>query len=146
MISKRSYDSNAQAWGGYGLNLHRDDVAKVANFLNLDQGKINGQQMVEPEMLKQAMQRSEASPSGLPINTNSSTTYYKNGFWAFKANKYIDCKNKVWIPFMSGYGGINISLLPNGMTFYYFSDNNDFFGTWVHALGEANKISSLCTS
>ena len=31
-----------------------------------------------------------------------------------------------WIPFMSGYGGITVAMAPNGATYYYFSDNEEF--------------------
>jgi hypothetical protein len=31
-----------------------------------------------------------------------------------------------WSAFMSGYGGNIVALLPNGVTFYSFSDGNEF--------------------
>jgi hypothetical protein len=45
---------------------------------------------------------------------------------------------------MSGYGGILVALLPNGMIYYYFSDG----GVYLSALGiaEANRIRPICGS
>ena len=34
------------------------------------------------------------------------------------------------------------ALLPNGATYYYFSDNAEF--AWGQALAEAHSISSVC--
>jgi hypothetical protein len=43
---------------------------------------------------------------------------------------------------MSGYGGITVLLLPNGATYYIFSDGNEF--SWYAAVNEINKIAPLC--
>ena len=37
----RTYDSVAQPIGGYGLTYLIDDIARIATFLNMDDGKIN---------------------------------------------------------------------------------------------------------
>jgi hypothetical protein len=49
-----------------------------------------------------------------------------------------------WIPYMSGYGGITILLLPNGATYYVFSDANEF--KWYNAVHEINRIKPFCAS
>ena len=43
---------------------------------------------------------------------------------------------------MSGYGGIVVALLPNGMTYYYFSDGGSF--VFSRAVAEADKIKPFC--
>ena len=43
---------------------------------------------------------------------------------------------------MSGFGGIIVALLPNGMTYYYFSDGGKY--AWAKAAKEAAKISPIC--
>jgi hypothetical protein len=43
---------------------------------------------------------------------------------------------------MSGYGGIGVQLLPNGMTYYFFSDGFDY--TYTTTLNELDKISPIC--
>lgn len=39
---------------------------------------------------------------------------------------------------MSGYGGIIFALLPNGISYYYFTDGGH--GSWKDAAVELNKI------
>ncbi len=43
---------------------------------------------------------------------------------------------------MSGFGGITYALLPNGMTYYYFSDGYTF--AWESAVIAANQIKPFC--
>jgi hypothetical protein len=45
---------------------------------------------------------------------------------------------------MSGYGGIVVALLPNGMTNNYVSDGAVF--RWAAAAAEANRMKSFCQS
>ena len=47
-----------------------------------------------------------------------------------------------WVPFMSGYGGNIVAMPPNGVSFYRFSDGNEF--PWVPALFELNKLAPVC--
>lgn len=47
-----------------------------------------------------------------------------------------------WVPKMFGYSGNVVALFPNGITYYYFSDNREF--TWNAALEESSKIAPLC--
>jgi len=43
---------------------------------------------------------------------------------------------------MSGYGGITVAMAPNGATYYYFSDNEEF--SWSPPVHEMNKLSPYC--
>ena len=47
-----------------------------------------------------------------------------------------------WVPMMSGYGGNSVLLLPNGATFYIFSDGGEW--EWFGAVNEINKIAPFC--
>jgi hypothetical protein len=116
-----------------------DDIAKLAIFLNNDRGKILGEQMIDIGMLDAAFQRNKSNP-GLPAG--SADLRYNNGYWAFNAQATLGCPAPTWIPFMSGFGGITIALLPNGMTYYYVSDGNSY--TWSRAIREANKFRPFC--
>jgi hypothetical protein len=44
----------------------------------------------------------------------------------------------VYVPFMSGFGGITAAMLPNGATYYYFSDNDEF--GWLAAAAQTYKL------
>lgn len=129
-----------------GLFYHRDDVVKLADMLNTDSGKVNGVPVLDVDMVNAALQRN-SSDRGLPTDPSESTptSMYNNGFWVYDLNASTvvqNCNSETWIPYMSGYGGIGIQMLPNGMTYYFFSDGSDY--TFVTTLNELDKISSLC--
>ena len=67
---------------------------------------------------------------------------YNNAFWAnrYTTSNGYDCE--FWVPQMLGVSGNVVALFPNGITYYYFSDNQEF--TWDAALQESDKIVSLC--
>jgi CubicO group peptidase (beta-lactamase class C family) len=129
-------------FGGYGLFWTRDDIAKIALLLNNQDGVIDGTQVLEPGLLAASLQRDENDrgvyTTGIPVFN------YRNGFWAREwipsQNRRYNCS--FWTPFMSGYGGISVVLIPKGSTYYYFSDNNEF--AWYEAVNESNKINPIC--
>lgn len=141
--SMRTYESSSwkgQPWGGYGLFVTQDDVAKVVTFLNNDGGAAGGTQLLHPDALADTMQQ-DATDRGLPTGTGF---MYNNGFWAkeFTPQEFPEYSCTFWAPFMSGYGGITIVMMPNGSTYYYFSDNDEF--SWYDAVSESNNIRSHC--
>jgi CubicO group peptidase (beta-lactamase class C family) len=129
-------------FGGYGLFLTQDDIAKISLLLNNQNGSIDGIQVLEPDLLAASLQRN-SNDRGL--NTTGVPVFkYRNGFWAKEwtpsENRQYTCS--FWTPFMSGYGGITVVMMPNGATYYYFSDNNEF--DWYKAVNESNKLSPMC--
>jgi hypothetical protein len=138
----RTADDNwqGQAEGGYGLWWIPDDIARISIFLNNNGGTIAGEQILHPALLAAALQQDPAD-RGVQID---SQRMYNNAFWAnryTKANGF-DCE--FWVPQMLGVSGNVVALFPNGITYYYFSDNQEF--TWDAALHEADKIIPLCPS
>ena len=129
-------------FGGYGLFLTRDDVAKLSLLINVDHGKLGNEQILDPGLLDAAMQRDKGNRG---LNTTGVPVFkYNAGFWA---KEWTQAKDRqyacsFWTPFMSGYGGITILFIPNSTTYYYFSDNNEFF--WYDAILEANKLKPIC--
>ena len=134
----RTFDSASQAYSGYGLTYHRDDVVKLAEFLNKDDGQINSVQMLEPNLLADAMQQT----SNHGLDAGSTIDKYQNGFWGWNAKQALGCINDTWIPYMSGYGGIGVIMLPGDMTYYFFSDNHEH--TFVTTVIELNKLHNFC--
>jgi len=133
-------DWQGQAEGGYGLWWIPDDIAKIATLLNNQEGQINGVQVLHPGLLAASLQR---SPDDRGVRIDSQRMY-NNAFWA---NRYtqadgFDCE--FWVPQMLGVSGNVVALMPNGTTYYYFSDNQEF--TWDAALRELDKITPLCGS
>jgi hypothetical protein len=136
--TRRTYDSTAQPFTGWGLIWLRDDVAKIGKFLAIDDGATGGSGLLDAAQLNAAMQRTAADRGTTPL-----TDYrYNNGFWAHNARTGLGCASDTWIPFMSGYGGITVLLLPNDTVYYYFSDNDTYL--WMEAAGEAAKIRPIC--
>lgn len=130
-------DWQGQAEGGYGQWWIPDDIARLGTFL-LGGGKINGEQTLHEELLAASLQQ---NPEDRGVSIDS-RRMYNNAFWA---NQYLpsdgfDCE--LWASQMLGVSGNVVVLFPNGITYYYFSDNQEF--TWDAALRESDMIIPLC--
>jgi hypothetical protein len=138
--SKRTYDTQAQPWAGYGLSFISDDLIKLGRFAYQQQGKINGQQLLDASMLQDAMQL--GSNGGL--NTGTLSSRYRYGFWGYDLSdsSQVGCANPSWVPYMSGFGGIGVVMLPNQMVYYYVSDNSEY--GFTKTVKELAKISPVC--
>jgi len=138
----RTFDSEAQPFTGYGLTLHRDDLVKIGEFLNRRHGTIGGHEMLDRTLLREALQQTPRH--GLTAGVAESR--YLHGFWAWNgasaAHGPALCEHDVWIPYMSGFGGIGLVLLPNDMVYYFVSDNHEY--GFKSALIELNKVRPLC--
>jgi len=136
----RTRDNNwqGQAIGGLGLWLVPDDVAKIASLLNADGGVIDGEQILNPDLLGTALQL-DSGNRGVDIDTRRK---YNNAFWAQKYGVADGFDCEFWVPHMLGYSGVVVALFPNGATYYYASDNREF--SWAAALREADKVAPLC--
>jgi len=137
--TRRTYDEVAQPFSGYGLTLHSDDIARLGAFLVEGSGKVDETPVLDFRLLNEALQRIPED-TGLPAG--SADLRYNNGYWAFRTDLDGACREPVWIPFMSGYGGISVALLPNRSVYYVFSDHGQF--KWLPAAVESNKIKSIC--
>ena len=141
--SKRTYDAENEPFASHGLFYTRDDVVKLANLMNVDGGLIGGRRVLDAHELRSAMQLT--LDKGLSIgnadDAQNNAWYYNNGVWSGR---------KLWtlrqcpvdIPLMRGYGGIHVSMYPNGATYYYFNDNDD--KEWLAAADEINKLQPFC--
>lgn len=147
----RTDDSPAgKPFGGYGLFFIQDDVAKLGRFLNNRGGVINGKQVLDPIRLRESLFRN-ANPVDVSLSipdegmsAASRTFRYHNYFWGkfMTTAEFPQYPCNFWISFMSGYGGNSVVLLPNGATFYIFSDGNEF--VWYSAINEINKVAPFC--
>lgn len=129
-------------FSGYGLFWTQDDIAKMVKLLNNTHGVIGSTQVLQPAMLDDSMQR---NPADRGVDTTGTTVFkYNNGFWAknFTPTDYPQYTCSFYVPFMSGYGGITVAMMPNGATYYYFSDNNEF--SWAAAVNETDKLAHEC--
>jgi len=128
-----------QPYVGWGLTFLPDDLAKLAHFFHIDRGRVDGQALVDAESLAGAMQRNATDP-GLPAPGKG--VRYNNGVWALDAAAFAGCKTPLWVPFMSGFGGISVVMMPNDILYYYVSDNYEF--AWARAVTAANTYRPMC--
>ena len=105
----------------------------------MDNGQINGLAVIDRFELDAALQR---DPLDRGINTSTAGFKYNNGFWAHEIASDVSCSGELWVPFMSGYGGISVLLLPNDTVYYVWSDNDTYL--WMDAAQESHAIRSLC--
>ena len=159
----RTDDSPAGAPSGYyGLFFNQDDVAKIGDFLNNGKGMIAGKQLLDPTRLEAALFRGpNASSTGVPILGQSNASLlgaeklgrgkirknprrYSHGFWgrSITTGEFPEYHCNFWGSFMAGYGGNILMLLPDGATFYIFSDGMEF--PWAPAVAEINKVALMC--
>jgi hypothetical protein len=117
-----------------------DDVAKLARFFE-STNNLPGQ-LLDPAMYRAALQR-EPGDRGLRASEDGSLVY-NNGFWAVRVAGLPGCDADRFVPFMSGYGGISLVLMPNDVAYYYFSDGGDF--RFMRAVREAARIRPYCAS
>ncbi|HEY8569938.1 choice-of-anchor D domain-containing protein [Microbulbifer sp.] len=133
-FSRRTYDSVQQPFTGWGLMWLRDDVAKIGSFY-----AGSSQSVLDQAQLDAALQRDAADRGLQPLADYK----YNNGFWAHEVSSDMSgCSAPLWLPFMSGYGGISILILPNNTVYYYFSDADEYL--WMDAAQESHNIRSLC--
>lgn len=142
--------ASGHPFGSHGLFFIRDDVAKLGQFLNNSGGAINKAQVLDPTRLKESLFRT-VNPATVGVSVPDRGTpvvpytfRYHNLFWAksMTASEFPQYRCSFWVPFMSGYGGNTVLLLPNGAIYYLFSDGNEF--VWYTAVNEINKIAPFC--
>jgi hypothetical protein len=137
--TRRTRDPQRQPFTGWGLVFHRDDIARIGQFLTRDHGRLDGVPFFDERAFDAAMQRDLHDPGLTAIDA---TFRYNKGFWAHDISRYIACKKPVWVPYMAGFGGINVLLFPNDTVYYYFSDGGIF--RWSQAAIESNRIHDMC--
>lgn len=135
--TRRTYDEARQPFVGWGLTLLPDDVAKISAYLQNPDSY--GQPLMAPRELAAAMQRDE---NAVGLAGPDANFRYNNGFWAWNAQAALECAHPVWTPFMSGFGGIAVAFLPNGASYYYFSDGGEY--RWGRAVRALSSLAPMC--
>ena len=134
---RRTTGPRRQPLTGYGMVFYRDDIARAASSLTRQVGAFKTN--FSEAQLAAALQLDEENRG---MAAGAKTLRYKNGFWGWNAKNTLRCKDDIWIPFLSGYGGISVVLLPRGDVFYYFSDGG--VHTFSSAIKEISKITQIC--
>ncbi|MGD9599705.1 MAG: serine hydrolase [Steroidobacteraceae bacterium] len=138
--TRRTRDPAAQPFTGYGLLLHRDDIARVGALLVSPEPRLDGTPLFDPAQFARAMQR---NPDDRGLTAIDAHFRYANGFWAHDVSPYLGCTQPTWVPYMAGFGGITVLLIPNGTVYYYVSDGGAF--QWRLAAEESHRIRPYCS-
>jgi hypothetical protein len=136
-VVRRSYDDHAQPLIGYGMTLLTDDIARLARALN----KGDFASELDERMYLQAMQRFPVSRDAAPAPAHGKYAY-RHGFWALREVELPGCSVPLVIPFMSGFGGINVVMMPNDTVFYTFNDGGFF--AFSDVVSQSHSLRSMC--
>lgn len=139
LVTRRTYDAVRQPFGGWGITFQPDDFARLGLFLARGDGVAGRETMLDPAMLAAALQR---DPAQRGLAAGAENLRYQHSVWAWNAASVLGCKGEVWIPFLAGYGGILVALMPNGMVYYRVSDGGDI--PWARGASAANAIKPFC--
>lgn len=143
--TRRTEDAAAQPFFGWGLFLRADDVAKLARFLGAARGDAGAGPLLDGRLLDEAMQRMPGA-RGLPV-AHLEKYRYQHGVWARDLGAELGCGEPLWVPFLSGFGGITVALFPNGVAWYNFADDGLLASIdFAAPAREAAKIRPLCAA
>ena len=133
---RRTTDKEKVPYSGWGMYFERNDLILLNNLIRSDERK----KYFSDSYIMEALQLT--TDKGFKA-LQSSDIFYNNGIWSARFEKDIfGCKDDLYVPFMSGFGGITVVFLPNSMLYYYISDNYTF--SWYPAVYAAHEIRPLC--
>jgi len=122
-----------------GLFPTMDDVAKISTLYQ-NHGVHNGEQLLHSIKTQEALYR--ADKQGLPsfwANNGYGDSQYLYSFWSEPLLKD-GCFFQV--PYMSGFGGNIVALLPHGVTAFRFADASEYSATDM--VRAAASIGTIC--
>jgi hypothetical protein len=133
--SLRTNDENYNALTGLGMYFSVNDLYHLSNIFHSIKNNSSKNIFLHDALNPNYSNSLEA--------IRSANIFYNNGFWSKVFDKNLfGCKEDIWIPFMSGFGGITFAILPNGMSYYYFSDG--YVYSWNDAVIASHNMRSFC--
>jgi len=124
----------------FGLTPTIDDVAKLSTLLQ-QRGQHGGAQILSPTKVDDALRPRDPGLSTL-VPSRFGEQRYHLSFWSLPYQTALGCRFHV--PYMWGYGGNFVVLLPNGISAFRFADANLHDLETMILAGEA--IRPFCTS
>ena len=125
---------------GFGLTPTIDDLAKLATLLQL-RGQHHGTQILSAAKIDEALRRT-ATGLSTRVASRFGDQRYHLSFWSLPYRTALGCS--VHVPYMLGYGGNIVVLLPNGVSAFRFADGHIYDPETMIVAGEA--IRPLCAS
>lgn len=121
----RTTDADPIPIYGFGLFLNAYDTARINQLLDRD-GAYNGQQILHRERTRQSLYRTSDAgyETFVSVTTDRATqsARYLNSFWSFFLQGPAACTAR--IPYMWGFGGNFVVIMPNGISAYRFADGD----------------------
>jgi hypothetical protein len=125
---------------GFGLTPTIDDAAKLVGLLQA-RGQHNGVQILSAAKLDDALRR-----TAMGLSTRAPSRFgdqrYHLSFWSLPYRTAQGCSFD--IPYMLGYGGNIVALLPNGVSAFRFADGHTYDPETMMLAGE--QIRPFCAS
>ncbi|MCJ8270279.1 MAG: serine hydrolase [Psychrosphaera sp.] len=139
MQTTESDDTPSLAVMGIGLYPTVDEAIKIANLLH-NLGMHQSQQILHPQVTQSMLYRTvDTGFNAVHENNQHGEAKYHRSFWGtpFKQG---DCF--AHIPFMNGYGGNLIGILPNGIVTLRFADAQNY--RTLPMVTVASQLAPLC--
>ena len=125
---------------GFGLTPTIDDLAKLVTLLQA-RGQHHGTQILSAAKIDEALRRT-ATGLSTRVASRFGDQRYHLSFWSLPYRTALGCS--VHVPYMLGYGGNIVVLLPNGVSAFRFADGHTYDPETMILAGEA--IRPLCAS
>jgi CubicO group peptidase (beta-lactamase class C family) len=110
---------------GFGLFLNAYDTARITQLLSND-GAYGGQQILHRDRTRQSTYKTAdtgfTTYANVPIQSTNQNARYLNSFWSFSLSVPSVCT--VRIPYMWGFGGNFVVILPNGISAFRYADGD----------------------
>lgn len=129
--TRRSEDAVAQPFTGWGLTYQPDDIARLSRWLMQGAGGL-----LDRRLLDAAMQR---APRGGGLPAGFPGFRYRAGFWTRDLGAKLGCPGSLWVPAMSGFGGISVAMLPGRDALFYSFGDSDHWDWSAAAVALAGK-------
>ena len=133
----RTREGFAQHYGGYGSFWLASDVLHLASLLDAH-ARGERDDVLDVARTRAVLQRTEEAQGVLA----APGLLYHRGFWALEVGPEQGFACAARIAFMSGFGGITVAMLPNGVVFYQFADGGEFL--WLEAARELAELGDFC--
>ena len=108
---------------GFGLFLNAYDTARIVQLLSGD-GMFAGRQLLHQALTRRSLYRTGESGyetfASVPLESGAENARYLNSFWSFSLRGPGNCTAR--IPFMWGFGGNFVVILPNGVSAFRYAD------------------------
>lgn len=121
----QTVDANPIPIYGFGLFMNAYDTARISQVLTND-GSYNGNQILHRERTRQSMYKTAVTGFdtyvSVPMAAGNQAARYLHSFWSFALTGPGNCFTRV--PYMWGFGGNFVTILPNGVSAFRFADGD----------------------